>query len=84
MTKNKTTSQPEYFRDRQAVADYLGISRMTIHRWEKKARINQPIGWGHTRYIKLDRVKEWLKEIHEKGIFPTYSMDRVRKIMYSE
>jgi len=80
----KTEKQPEYFQDRQAVADYLGVSRMTIHRWEKKARLNEPIGWGHTRYIKLDRVKEWLKEIHGKGIYPQYGMHKVSELMYSD
>jgi len=57
----------EYFRDRQEVADFLKVSRMTIHRWEKIERLNEPVGWGHTRSISKDRVLEWFKTVRKKG-----------------
>jgi len=64
------TSQkgPEGFRTRQEIADYLGFSRMTISRWERKARIGPVKGWGHTNWVTLERVREWLEELRGLGI----------------
>lgn len=46
---------------RQAVADYIGVSRMTISRWEKL----KPISYtgGHLWRIDKSHIREWFKEV---------------------
>jgi len=60
---NKKEKRPDWFGTVQSFADYIGVSRMQVHRWRQ--RVSFPT---HTsKMFYYSDYKEWVKLILESG-----------------
>lgn len=55
----------EYVND-FALAQYLGISRNTVHSFAKRGILPQGIRLGHSRRWSISEVKQWLNQSSDK------------------
>lgn len=44
----------------QDLAERLGVSRATLHRWNAGGRVPQPVRIGRTVRWPLDEIKSWI------------------------
>lgn len=66
-----------YFGDRQDVATYLSISRMTLSRWERiKALPGQHLCYRIT-YLTIKQVDQWRNELYHQ-----FKIERKRGFLF--
>lgn len=56
-----------YFHTRTDVANYLRISRMSLHRYEKIHPLTARFKGSHLFGINKDMIDRWKKELREKA-----------------
>lgn len=61
-----------YFGSRTGIAAYLGITRMTLNRWEKKLPLVNGTLRGHTFNLDKSDVDAWYNKL--RGIFRPYNV----------
>ena len=55
-----------WFRNREEIAEYLRISRMTLSRWEKIVPLPLSFGRCHVGRIESGEINAWYNKLREK------------------
>ena len=69
----------KWFRTRSEIAEYLGISRTTLNRWEKILPLVKGTLRGHTFNLDKSDVTTWYNKLRDK-YRPYQSYERSKRL----
>lgn len=69
----------KWFRTRSEIAEHLGVSRMTLNRWEKILPLVRGTLRGHTFHLDKSDIKVWYGKLRDK-YRPYQSYERSKRL----